>query len=289
MPTTPASPRSRQPIRPAAKVLQGVAKVAPGVKPRLQKVMIRAGYQFISRRNGVMSGHSFMNYGYAPLEEVAGTTAPRLRSVEQLSADLYAKVAGAVDLSGTDVLEVGCGRGGGAAYVARTFGPRSVTGVDFAKRAIRECRRSFPRAGLRFVEGDAENLAFAPQSFDAVLNVESSHCYPRFARFLHEVHRVLRARGVFLFADMRPSCEEEQMRGQFDEAGLTIVEHEDITPNVLRALELDDARRAQAVRAAVPRPLQRPALEFVGGEGSEVRAALGSGVLRYERFVLRKP
>lgn len=281
-------PQPSKRFRPAALLLQAVSKVAPDIKPRLQKVLIRSGYQFISRRNGMMSGHAFMNYGYAPLDDLGGTTGSPAAGAEHLSADLYTKVAGAVDLSGRDLLEVGCGRGGGAAHVARTLRPRSVTGVDFASRAIRECRRSFADSGLRFVIGDAENLPFPRESFDAVLNVESSHCYPDFGRFVQEVHRVLRPQGVFLFADLRLSRADHEMRAQFDAAGLTIVEEERITPNVLRALELDNERRLAVVRRSVPRPLQRAAMDFAGGEGSEVRTALSTGVLEYRRFVLRR-
>ncbi|MGH8281569.1 MAG: class I SAM-dependent methyltransferase [Gammaproteobacteria bacterium] len=34
---------------------------------------------------------------------------------------------------------------------------------------------------LELGQGDTENLPFADQSFDAVINIESSHCYPRFS------------------------------------------------------------------------------------------------------------
>jgi ubiquinone/menaquinone biosynthesis C-methylase UbiE len=48
-------------------------------------------------------------------------------------------------------------------------------------------------------------MPFPDASFDAVINVESSHCYPSMGRFLSEVHRVLRPRGSLLFADLRTS------------------------------------------------------------------------------------
>ena len=40
-----------------------------------------------------------------------------------------------------------------------------------------------PLPGLDFVHGDAEDPPFSDESFDAVLNVEASHAYPRFDRF----------------------------------------------------------------------------------------------------------
>lgn len=51
--------------------------------------------------------------------------------------------------------------------------------------------------------GDAEKLPLADASFDAVLNVESSHCYGNVETFFREAARVLRPDGRFLFADFR--------------------------------------------------------------------------------------
>ena len=46
------------------------------------------------------------------------------------------------------------------------------------------------------MHGDAESLPFADRSFDAVINVEASHAYPHFPRFLAEVARVLRPADI---------------------------------------------------------------------------------------------
>jgi ubiquinone/menaquinone biosynthesis C-methylase UbiE len=46
------------------------------------------------------------------------------------------------------------------------------------------------------VQGDAQNLPFPDQSFDAVINVEASHIYPEFERFVGEVARVLPPEGI---------------------------------------------------------------------------------------------
>ncbi len=94
-----------------------------------------------------------------------------------------------------EVLEVGCGRGGGGAYVAEHFRVSRLTGLDFSGAAIRFARAHHADPRLRFVRGDAENLPFPDAWFDAVLNVESSHCYPDVPRFTSEVARVLRPGG----------------------------------------------------------------------------------------------
>lgn len=76
-----------------------------------------------------------MNYGYAALPGEAPLAAPA-DAAERNGLQLYARVAGSgrrgAALGGLDVLEVGSGRGGGAAFVAAAMGPRRMTGLDVA-------------------------------------------------------------------------------------------------------------------------------------------------------------
>lgn len=88
---------------------------------------------------------------------------------------LYHQTASQVDLTGKEVLEVSCGAGGGASYIARNLGPASYTGLDLNPASIDLCRAKHRLPGLQFVQGDAQNLPFPDESFDAVVNVEASH------------------------------------------------------------------------------------------------------------------
>jgi ubiquinone/menaquinone biosynthesis C-methylase UbiE len=271
----------------ALRAAYGVSdRVAPGLSPRIQKALIRFGYQAASAfaARGAME---FMNYGYAPL----GGAVPdenRYDVADRYGAALYLHVAGAVSLRGKDVLEVGCGRGGGAALVARTLGPRCVVGVDFAPRAIRLCRQRYRAEGLSFRQADAEALPFPPGSFDVVINIESSHCYPNAERFFSEVARVLRPNGYFLIADLRPRVSTAILRTQLTRTGLAMLDEETITPNVVRALELDSARRRAEIASRVPALLRGPAHAFAGIQGSPIFEALQGGEAEYLRFVLQK-
>ena len=144
----------------------------------------------------------FLNYGFEeepPLCILLRAEDERDRAWIQL----YHHVATQVPLRGKSVLEVSCGHGGGAAYVVRTFEPQRYTGVDLNPLAVQFCRRRHEMEGLVFEPGDSENLPFEANEFDAVLNVEASQCYLRFARFLAEVGRVLRPGGHLLYADFR--------------------------------------------------------------------------------------
>ena len=137
----------------------------------------------------------FFNYGY---EEDPPMALPLAASDEphRFFIQLYHRTATQVDLSGKRVLEVSCGHGGGASYLTRTLHPASYTGLDLNPAGIEFCRKRHNLPGLDFVHGDAENLPFADQSFDAVVNVEASHLYPHFPRFLAEVARMLAPEGI---------------------------------------------------------------------------------------------
>jgi SAM-dependent methyltransferase len=271
------------------------------VRPWAQKSMWKLVYGMASRVSP-HPGTAFMNYGYAPLEPgaEAGGAAAGDRP-DRFGIELYDRVASGWDLAGRDVLDVGCGRGGGAAFVVDRHGPRSLVGVDLLHGAVARCRVEHERAGLTFVQADAEALPFADAAFDAVLNVESSHCYPDVPRFLDEVHRVLRPGGVLLFADLRhadlagrsdatvmPQPDVGQLLAELDRSPLTVIEQQDITANVLQALRLDSERRRRLIERRVPRLLQPQALAFAAVDGTPLYQGFVDGDVAYLRFVLRK-
>jgi SAM-dependent methyltransferase len=275
-------------------------RFAPSVKPWLQKSVWKVVYGMASR--GIADpGTAFMNYGYAPLEESHGVGSTGDGKPDIYGIQLYDRAASGSDLTGKDVLEVGCGRGGGTAFVYDRDRPRSMTGLDLAHSAIARCRRQHVRPGLTFVRGDAEALPFADASFDVVLNVESSHCYPDVPRFLVEVHRVLRPDGFLLLADVRPTklgprsgdtlmprSDVSQFLSELRDSPLTVIEQEDITANVLRALQLDGPRRRRLIENRVPGPLQAHALAFAAVEGTPLYESYATGGLTYLRLVLQK-
>lgn len=100
------------------------------------------------------------------------------------------------------ILEVGSGAGAGLNFLAR-FEPQSrFTGVDLAKHVVERANARFSRPGvIEYVNGDAERLPFGDEEFDVVINVESSHNYPKLGAFFSEVQRVLKPGGYFSLVD----------------------------------------------------------------------------------------
>jgi ubiquinone/menaquinone biosynthesis C-methylase UbiE len=233
---------------------------------------------------------TFMNYGYAlSPEERAPLALEADDEANRYCIQLYHHVAGAVDLAGRRVLEVGSGRGGGASFIRRYLRPAEMVGLDYSEHAVALCRRLYDQPGLRFVHGDAEAMPFDDGDFDAVVNVESSHCYGTMADFLRETARVLRPGGHFLFADFRPDDGLAALHDQLLDAGLQPVRREDITSNVVAALEADHHRKQAQIEASAPRWLLGFMAEFVGAPGSRIHNRFSDGGMRYVSYVLRKP
>jgi ubiquinone/menaquinone biosynthesis C-methylase UbiE len=257
------------------------------VSPQFKRLLWRRWYQHLAGYR--QSEWRFMNYGYTSLSE--DEPALKLEPEDEpnrYSIQLYHRVASAVPLAGLNVLEVGSGRGGGASFVKRYHQPRHMTGVDFSAKAVSLCKDQHLLEGLSFVAGDAESLPFDDESFDAVLNVESSHCYGSMPKFLEQVRRVLRPGGHFLFADLRSAEDRERLQRDLENSGMTILEQEDIRENVVAALRCESARKLALIEKAVSQPLQKAFRQFAAVEGSEVYDGFKTGATVYLRYLLKK-
>jgi ubiquinone/menaquinone biosynthesis C-methylase UbiE len=248
-------------------------------------------------------GAHFMNLGYCDLE-----SSPSTEDFDAYSRALYEHVIGDVSLRGKDVLEIGCGRGAGTAHVAQRYAPRSIVGCDFAPQAVRRCSQAYAGTpGLRFEVGDATNLPFPDRSFDVVLNVESSHCYPSRARFLEEVTRVLRPGGYFLYTDIIVSSVDgvdlTKLQRLLSSSGLHEVRACDIAKNVLRTRDIlaESAafnQRAREILEATKRnmgtgfgasSLEKDLRSLMCMPGSLSYVQLKSGRYQYWSWIMRKP
>jgi SAM-dependent methyltransferase len=231
----------------------------------------------------------FLNYGYETEPPLGIPLAPEDER-NRLCIQLYHHVATQVELTGKHVLEVSCGHGGGASYFTRTLEPASYTAVDLNRAGIRFCeQRHGEIEGLTFFAGDAESLPFAAESVDAVINVEASHCYPNFSRFLAEVARVLRPGGHFLYADFRLN---EDLPVWLDELGSTpleLVHARDITSDVLRGLDANAPRSLDVVTRCLPRWMESYGRDFAGIPGSFVYSAFKNGQAVYHSYCFVKP
>jgi len=98
---------------------------------------------------------------------------------------------------GSAVLDLGCGAG---VPVTRWLTGRGfvVTGVDVSARQLELAQRNVPTA--TFIKVDMTELAFAPETFDAVVTFHSIIHVPRTEHpaLIAKIHRWLKPGGVFL-------------------------------------------------------------------------------------------
>jgi ubiquinone/menaquinone biosynthesis C-methylase UbiE len=128
-----------------------------------------------------------------------------LRALEQrlIEAPVLKKMAsrGAYPLC----LEIGCGRGVGAAIIAREFHASRVVAVDIDEEQIRRARKSIApelRDRVRFAMGDAMALGEPDCTFDAVFSFGVLHHMEDWRKALGEAGRVLKPGGELFFVEL---------------------------------------------------------------------------------------
>ncbi|MBO9129890.1 methyltransferase domain-containing protein [Bacillus sp. 165] len=102
----------------------------------------------------------------------------------------------------------------GGGHVANRFASivKKVVALDLTDRMLQQAEAFIKNNGhsnVEFVQGDAEALPFADNSFDIVTCRIAPHHFPNIASFVKETYRVLKKGGVFLLIDnVAPECGE---------------------------------------------------------------------------------
>ena len=137
-------------------------------------------------RRTVESGYNQMAEQYLATKDPEDP--PMLAALEELSRELPCEAA---------VLDLGCGAGVPATrwLADRDF---TVTGVDFSAKQLELARKYVPAA--TFLMADMSEVAFEPESFDAVVAFHSIIHVPRTEHpaLLESIYRWLKPGGVLL-------------------------------------------------------------------------------------------
>jgi tocopherol O-methyltransferase len=181
--------------------------------------------------------------------------------------------------AGARVLDVGCGYGGTAIYLAQNFQCR-VDAVTLSSKQARIARKQIARAGLsarvNVILADVERFQIQGQ-YDVVWMMESSEHLRDKAGFITRAAGLLQDGGLFMIAAWTGSATEPLVReiaelsvcpgfqtapdyvAQLQAAGLRSVVNEDLTQSVLRTWEVCRARvaRLHIVRRLIPEEIRR--------------------------------
>ncbi len=191
---------------------------------------------YYDRAAGIVPAFSVLNYGYNGSDEASVVPED---NIEKYSLRLYEHTVRLSPLTGLDVLEVSCGRGGGGAWLYETFAPARYVGVDLSEENVRMANSRYD--GPEFMLGNAQQLDLPDASFDVVINIEASHLYDDRRKFFAEVFRVLKPGGRFCYTD---GCwANDDCTADLLDAGFELKIRTEITDNVIDALTLDSDRR----------------------------------------------
>ena len=234
---------------------------------------------------------TFMNYGFldpeAPLPEVDPS-----EETHRTCIQLYVDTLSGESIEGKDVLEVGSGRGGGSAWLAKNLHPESMIGIDLAAEAVAFCQRTHCVAGannLQYKQGSADQLPLDDASIDMVINVESCHHYPSMEKFLAEVYRVLRPGGTLGLTDYRRAGELHDLDAAIKATAFVVEQRRDITAEVVHALDHDHEHKETLIRERVPGRYRKIIRTFAGNKGTAIYNDFSSRALVYVTWLLRKP
>jgi ubiquinone/menaquinone biosynthesis C-methylase UbiE len=253
---------------------------------RLRQILWRWVYNKIASKD--RSGKFvFMNYGYNDEKE---EHIPLQKQDEPFRhfIHLYDHVVKNLDLRDKNIIEVGCGRGGGGSFLLRYKNPRSYTGIDLSDAAIEWCKRQFQFSNAHWIQGVADALPVPDNSADVVINVESSHCYPSMEGFLREVKRVLRPNGYMTFCDLRRSSGIEALDNNINASGLRVLKRYEITSQVLHALDQISPTRDSQITSVFPSIFRKAVRNFAAVKDTAVYNMLKKGQMNYLCYLLQK-
>jgi tocopherol O-methyltransferase len=255
-----------------------------------------------------------IHHGYWEGEEssetVGGISNPPHTAQVQLVARLAERAAVP---EGARVLDVGCGFGGSALWLARHRGC-CVTGITISpvqvKRAARQAAAENLADRVRFRIMDANRLDLPPASFDVVWVIECSEHLADKARFLDACARVLTPGGklglcAWLAADA-PTLEQarlvadvcrgmlcpslasrEDYTGWMRAAGFEDVTAEDITRHVERTWAYCTAIVERPTMRALRRFMDEQTRAFIQSFAA-IRRAYADGAMAYGMFAARR-
>lgn len=101
------------------------------------------------------------------------------------------------------LLDVGCGQGKSFRYLAQTFQPARIIGVDADPASLVLSAREGERLGVpvELLGGDCAQLPLPSESVDLIFCHQTFHHLVEQERALEEFHRVLKPGGSLMFAE----------------------------------------------------------------------------------------
>lgn len=108
--------------------------------------------------------------------------------------DFFQKIA-----RGNRILDLGCGVGEGTEFLGEKSNQWDLFAIDLSYDAISTAKKSSSNQSTHFLCMNVTCLAFADESFDAIISVEVIEHIPQVEKYLQEAYRILKPGGLFFF------------------------------------------------------------------------------------------
>lgn len=163
----------------------------------------------------------FMNDGYCPLDEddypidFKGINLTEKYKIWKYQVYMYKVLLESIGINyqsskNKNILDMGCGRGGGLSFYSDYYQFKNLIGVDLNPNHIKFAKSHLDKPNVRFLTSSAIHIPVKDEYLDIITCVESSGYYHvlGFDKFVNEVYRTLKPNGIYVRSD-RDSIDEE--------------------------------------------------------------------------------
>jgi ubiquinone/menaquinone biosynthesis C-methylase UbiE len=121
--------------------------------------------------------------------------------VKRIKDGYLDKIREKVDLTGKDILEVGCGNGSRSIKIAEYC--KSLTAIEPEETLVELAKENNSKSNIKYSVGIAENLIFADNAFNIVIFTLSFHHVPenKMTQAIDEAVRVSTKDGLIMFLE----------------------------------------------------------------------------------------